>query len=144
MIQYSSHPISLKKSFIESKYFNTDSRVFNIYVGHNRSIFNYLKDVLHRSGQGARIPWCTCFSLFIWLVYTSKGTLRPSIPLKTWYCFSKLKEQLWVLKTEAALAPWLYIRLSQKITGVIFVIRASDVVLPIFDMLFRFCAIRGH
>ncbi len=85
-----------------------------------------------------------CLYGHIWLGHTYGRPLRSSRPLKTWYHFSKGLKQLWVLKTEAALAPWLHIRLSRKSERLLFVIRASDVVLPIFDILSTFCATRGH
>ena len=49
-----------------------------------------------------------------------------------------------VLKTEAVQAPCLYIRLSRNIAGLLFVKRASDVVLLIFDKLGSFCGTRGR
>ena len=60
----------------------------------------------------------------------------PSRPLRR--PFSKLEKQLRVLKTEAALAPLLLIRLTQKFMWCIFVIRASDASLPIFDTIRKF------
>ena len=44
----------------------------------------------------------------------------------------------------AALAPYLCIQLSKNFAGLLFVTRASDVVLPIFDELGRFCGTRGY
>ncbi len=90
------------------------------------------KDVLHRYTRGVRKQWCRYISLFIWLGYNYGRHLRSSRPLRTWYHFSKPKgvNQLWVLKTEAALAPWLHIRLTRKSAGLLFVIIVN---LPIHE-----------
>ena len=113
------------------------------HVAHIGKCLSLFKDVLHSYPRGARKHLCRYISLFIWPAHTHGRPLRSSRPLKTWYNFSKGVKQLWVLKTEAALAPWLHIRLSWKSTGLLFVIKASDVVLPIFDMWSTFCATRG-
>ncbi len=67
----------------------------------------------------------------------------PSRPLKSLYHFSKLENQLRVLKTEEALAPQLFMRFTQKCAWYIFVIRASDAALPTFDTIRKFSPTRG-
>ncbi len=62
----------------------------------------------------------------------------PSRQLRSLYHFSKLEKQLRVLKTEAALAPLLLIRLTRKLIWCIFVIRASEAALPISDTIRKF------
>ena len=61
----------------------------------------------------------------------------PPRPLRNLYHFSKLVKQLQVCKTEAALALKLLIRLTRTSMWCIFVIRASDAVLPTFDTMRR-------